>query len=164
MFKHPRGKMEQEINKKFMKIAIEEAKKSAKKGNYALGCVIVKDEKIIAKGMNKTKTKCDPTLHGEIDAIRNACKKLNSHYLQGCILYTTLEPCPMCTSAAIWAKMKGIVFGAFKEDAQKNSGKDFSWRQIDISSKEIIAKGKPKLNLIEGFMREDCLNLFNLTK
>ena len=153
-----------EAEKKFMRIAIKEAKKSAKKGNYVLGCVIVKGEKVISKGMNKTKTKFDPTLHGEVDAIRNACKKLNSHYLNGCILYTTLEPCSMCTSAVIWAKMEGIVFGAFKEDAQKNKGENFSWRQIDISSKEIIDKGEPKLNLIGGFMREECLNLFNLTK
>ncbi len=150
--------------KEFMEKAIEEAKIGAKKGNYALGCVIVKDGEIIATGMNKTKTENDPTLHGEVDTIRNACQILKSHYLEECVLYTTLEPCPMCTSAAIWAKMKGIVFGAFKEDAQKNQGENFSWRQIDISCKDIIAKGEPKLNLIEGFMREECLKLFDLTK
>jgi len=155
-------KMEPE--EKFMEMAIEEAKKSAEEGNYALGCIVVKDGELISVGHNKTKTEIDPTLHGEIDAIRKACRKLNSGYLQGCILYTTLEPCPMCTSTAIWAKMKGIVFGAFKEDAQKNQGEKFSWRQIDISSREIIKKGEPKLELKEGFMRDECIKLFNLTK
>jgi len=149
-------------NKRFMQRAIEEAKRGAKEGNYALGCVIVKDGEIIATGMNKTKTENDPTLHGEVDVIRNVCKKLKSHYLEGCILYSTQEPCSMCTSAAIWAKMEGIVFGAFERDAKKNQGENFSWRQIDISCKDVIAKGDPKLNLIEGFMREDCLKLFAL--
>ncbi len=147
-----------------MKIAIEEAKNSAKLGNYALGCLVVKDGNVIATGKNKLKTENDPTLHGEIDAIRNACKILKSPYLEGCILYTTLEPCPMCASAAIWAKMKGIVFGAFKEDAQKIQGEKFSWRQINISSNDILKEGDPKLNLVKGFMREECLKLFDLTK
>ena len=132
-----------------MQKAIEVAKESAKKGDYALGAVIVKGDKIIAMGANNAKHENDPTVHGEIVAIRNACKKLNSGYLEGCILYTTHEPCPMCASAAIWAKMEGIVFGAFVKDADQKQGKNFSWRQINISCKEVLAKGTPKLELVE---------------
>jgi len=147
-----------------MQKAIEIAKESAKKGDYALGAVIVKDDKIIAIGTTNLKHENDPTVHAEIVAIRNACKKLNSKYLEDCILYTTHEPCPMCASAAIWAKMKGIVFGALVEDAKQKQGKNFSWRQIDISCKEVLAKGIPKLELVEGFLREECLKLFELSQ
>lgn len=153
-----------ETNKEFMKKAIGLAKESGKKGDYAIGAVIVKDNKVIATGTTNIRHENDPTLHAEIVAIRNACKKLGSRYLENCILYTTHEPCPMCATAAVWAKMKGIVFGAFIEDARQKEGKNFSWRQIDISCKEILAKGTPKLELVEGFMREECLKLFDLSQ
>jgi tRNA(Arg) A34 adenosine deaminase TadA len=74
----------------------------------------------------------------------------------------------MCTSAAIWAKMKGIVFGASKDDAvafaKKLQDAKFTWRQIDMSSKEVIGRGNPKLELIEKFMQEECKELFLYSK
>ena len=149
---------------RFMERAIELAKKSAKAGDYALGVVIVKDGAVIATGTTNLKHENDPTVHGEIVAIRNACKELNSGYLQDCVLYTTHEPCPMCASAAIWAKMKGIVFGNFKDDAKNYQSENFSWRQIDISCKDILIKGEPHLELHEGFMREECLKLYELSQ
>lgn len=150
--------------KRFMRQAIELAKKSAQRGDYALGVVIVKDGIVIATGTTNLKHENDPTVHGEIVAIRNACKELQSGYLVGCILYTTHEPCPMCASAAIWAKMKGIVFGNYKDDAKKYQSENFSWRQIDISCKDILIKGEPVLELSEGFMREECLELYELSQ
>ena len=140
------------------------AKKSAKAGDYALGVVIVKDGIVIATGTTNLKHENDPTVHGEIVAIRNACKELKSGYLEDCVLYTTHEPCPMCASAAIWAKMKGIVFGNYKDDAKSHQSKSFSWRQIDISCKDILAKGVPSLELSEGFMRDECLKLYSLSQ
>ena len=119
--------------------------------------------KIIATGRNKTKTHNDPSLHAEIDAIRNACERLKQYYLEGCILYTTHEPCPMCASAAVWAKMKGIVFGVPYDDAISKGNEKFSWRQIIISCKEVLDKGDPKLEIVEGFMREECIKLFDLS-
>jgi len=147
-----------------MRKAIELAKGSAQKGDYALGAVIVKDDKIIATGATNLKHENDPTVHAEIVAIRNACNKLDALYLEECVLYSTREPCPMCTSAAIWAKMKGIVFGATIEDGKNKHRKNFSWRQIDISCREVLSKGTPKLELIEGFLREDCNKLFDLSR
>ncbi|MEK6919076.1 MAG: nucleoside deaminase [Nanoarchaeota archaeon] len=144
--------------------AIEIAKESAIMGDYALGSVIVKDGKIIATGKTNLKHENDPTVHAEIVAIRKACKELNSKYLENCVLYTTCEPCPMCSSAAVWAKMKGIVFGAFIQDAKLKSGNSFSWRQIDISCKQVLEKGTPKLELVEGFLREECKKLFDLSQ
>lgn len=152
-----------------MQEAIREAKNSASFGQYALGAVVVNPEgEIISVAHTTLHEKNDPTCHAEINAIRAACQKQNSHYLVGCWLYTTLEPCPMCTSAAIWAKMEGIVFGATKEDAQefgKNlTDKKFTWRQINISSKDIIVHGNPKVKLIEGFMQNECKTLFDFAK
>jgi len=153
-----------EVKEEFMQKAIELAKKSAQNGDYAVGAVIVKNNEIIASGTSNLHHENDATIHPEMVAIRSACQKLNSKYLQDCILYTTHEPCPMCTSAAIWAKMKGIVFGAFIEDAKGKSGKKFSWRQIDISCRNVLSKGTPKLELTEGFLREECNKLFDLSQ
>jgi tRNA(Arg) A34 adenosine deaminase TadA len=153
-----------EADKKIMMEAIEIAKESAKGGDYALGAVIEKNGKIIAVGKTLLKTKNDPTVHAEIVAIRTACEKLGTRFLENAVLYTTHEPCPMCASAAIWAKMKGVVFGATIEDAYGNATDKFSWRQIDIKCKDILLAGNPKLELVEEFMRKECNDLFNLSK
>ena len=153
-----------EVKKEFMQKAIELAKESSKKGDYALGAVIVKDDKIISSGMTELKHGNDPTAHAEIVAIRDACNKLNTRYLENCILYATHEPCPMCASAAIWAKMSGIVFGATIEDAKGKQGENFSWRQINFPCRDVIEKGIPKIELVEGFLREECNKLFDLSQ
>jgi len=154
---------------KFMKLAIEEAKKAAKKGQYALGAVVVDREGTILSICHTTLHKVnDPSAHAEMNAIRKAAKNVKSRYLSGAWLYTTQEPCPMCTAVAIWANMGGIVFGAFEQDAlkifKKNVGVKFTWRQIKIPAKYVIAQGEPKLELHEGFMREECIKLYNLNK
>lgn len=83
------------------------------------GCVIVKDDKIIAEGFNKVTSKNDPTAHAEIVAIRKACRKLNSFQLEDCIIYTSCEPCPMCFGAIYWARPKMVYFACTKKDAAK---------------------------------------------
>jgi tRNA(Arg) A34 adenosine deaminase TadA len=70
----------------------------------------------------------------------------------------------MCAGAAIWAKMDGIVFGAFIRDAKKYSTQKFSWRQINISCKKVADNGVPKLKVVEGFLRDECLKLFQLSQ
>ena len=89
----------------FMKRAIELSIKSVNNGGGPFGSVIVKGDKIIAEGSNKVTSNNDPTAHGEIVAIREACKKLNNFSLNGCDLYSTCEPCPMCLSAIYWARI-----------------------------------------------------------
>ena len=88
-----------ETGTKFMHRAIELSIESAKSKGGPFGCVIVKNNEIIAEGNNQVTANNDPTAHAEIVAIRNACKKLNSFFLKGCDLYTSCEPCPMCLSA-----------------------------------------------------------------
>ena len=135
--------------KKFMEIAIKEAKKSSKRGQYALGSVIVKGNKVVSVAHTTLHESNDASAHAEMNAVRKACKKLNSKYLQNSWLYSTQEPCPMCASVAIWAKMNGIIFGSYEKDAlkiyKKNSKRKFTWRQIKIPAKYVLKKGEPKL-------------------
>ena len=109
--------------------------------------------------MTNIKHENDPTSHAEVVAIRNACKKLNAAYLEECVLYTTFEPCPMCAAAAIWANMKGIVFGATMFDAKVKLGNNFSWRQINIRCRDILKEEVPKLELTEEYMHDECVKL-----
>ena len=155
--------------KEFMRAAIAAAEESGARGDYAIGAVIVKDDKIIAIGYETLKSDFDPVNgHAEIDAIRKACKHLQQHYLEKCILYSTHEPCPMCATASVWAKVDTIVFGVSREDMieqmQKRANGKFSWRQIDISCKNVLQNGSPTITLIPNFMKEDCLKLFDITK
>lgn len=160
--------MSMEPEKKFMEAAIEEAKKAAEKGDYAIGAVVVKGDDIIGRGWDSMKSTHNPVLHAEVVAIQEACKKKESPYLEDCIVYSTVEPCPMCAAAAIWAKVKGIVFGTHLEDlvayANKHGNKTFTWRTIDMTCKEVLEKGIPRVELVEGFMREECKALFALSR
>ncbi len=98
---------------KFMKEAIKEAKKAELIDEVPIGCVIVKDGKIISRGHNIRETKQNPIGHAEIVAITKASKKLSSWRLDGCDIYITLEPCIMCSGAIIQSRIKHIYFGAF---------------------------------------------------
>lgn len=103
----------------YMQIAIEEAKEGIRKGHGGpFGAVIVKNGEIIAKGHNHVVEYNDPTCHGEIDAIRKACKKLNTFDLSGCELYTTHAPCPMCDCAIKWANINKVYYGCTIEDTE----------------------------------------------
>lgn len=101
------------MNREFMLEALKLAKEAAEKGEVPVGAVIVKDGKIIAKGRNMREQKQNALSHAEIEAINNACKSLGSWRLDGCELYVTLEPCPMCTGAIINARIKSVIFGAY---------------------------------------------------
>ena len=96
-----------------MKCALKEAKKAYKIKEIPVGCIIVKDGKIIARGYNKRESLQDVTLHAEMIAIKKACKKLGSWRLEDCDMYVTLEPCPMCSGAIIQSRIKNLYFGAY---------------------------------------------------
>ncbi len=103
------------INEKFMKEALKEAKKAYQKLEVPVGAVIVKDGKIIAKAHNQKETKLDTTKHAEILAIQKASKKLNSWRLIDCDMYVTLEPCSMCAGAIVNARIRKVYIGASDE-------------------------------------------------
>lgn len=100
------------MHKKFMKEAIKEAIKAREKGEVPIGCVIVLDNKIIARGHNMREQKQSSLMHAEIIAIGKACKKLESWRLIGASIYITLEPCPMCAGAIINSRITSVYFGA----------------------------------------------------
>ena len=100
---------------KFMKEAIKEAKKAYGKLEVPIGAVIVKDGKIIARGHNQKEEKADTTMHAEIISIKKASKKIGAWRLNGCEMYITLEPCPMCAGAIINARLDKIYIGTMDE-------------------------------------------------
>ena len=107
-----------QIDQEAMDIAIKESKFN-ENNNYneggPFGCAIVKDNQIISTGHNSVILSKDPTAHAEVNAIRKACQKLGTHNLEGCIIYTSAEPCPMCLSAIIWANIKEVYYANTKE-------------------------------------------------
>jgi len=123
-----------EEKNKFMLKAIELSIKSAETTGGPFGCVIVKDNKIISEGSNKVTSTNDPTAHGEIVAIREACLKLNTFNLSRCELYSTCEPCPMCLSAIYWSHIDKIFYANTRDDA-KNIDFDDSFIYSEINKK-----------------------------
>ena len=144
------------MNNKFMKRAIELSIESVNKGGGPFGCVIVKNEKIVAEGLNKVTLTNDPTAHGEIVAIRDACKKLNNFDLNGSELYSSCEPCPMCLSAIYWARINKIYYANTREDARKI---DFDDSLIYSELQKNIDKRKISMTQI---MRDEALKAFEL--
>jgi len=138
-------------NKEIMKEAIEYGLK-----HRTVGVIIVKGNKILVK-CGGIFSKYYAAGHSEINAIIKASKKLKSEMLNGCWLYTTFEPCPMCMSAIIWAKIKGVVYGASMKD------RNGEWTQrILIRAKDVIKYGNPRPKLIEEFMRKECKEILKL--
>lgn len=118
-----------------------------------VGALIVKQDRIIGKGYNQTERLKDATAHAEMLAISAACSTLESKYLDGCTLYVTLEPCPMCAGALVWSKIDRIVFGATDSKAGA-CGSIFN----------IAANRKlnHRIEIIQGIMEEDCEWLLKL--
>ena len=128
--------------------------------NYGgpFGACVVKDGKIIGKGINKVIKNNDPTAHAEIVAIRNACKTIKSHELSGCELYTSCYPCPMCLSAIIWANIKKVYYANTKEDASNIGFRDdYIYEYIDKLADNI--QDKSVLDL-KSLNREDAIEVF----
>lgn len=107
-------------NEKFMQRAVELSEMAYKSGKgLPIGCVIVKDGKIIGEGHNEIFIRNNPTAHAEMVAIEDACKKTGNLQLEECDLYTSLEPCPMCFGAVYWAKLRTVYFANTKQDATR---------------------------------------------
>ena len=139
-----------------MSRAIALSIESVNNGTGPFGAVIVKNEKIIAEGSNKVTSTNDPTAHGEIVAIREACKQLNNFSLSGCELYSSCEPCPLCLSAIYWARINKIYYANTSEDARKI---DFDDSFIYSEIKKNIDERKIPMTQM---MRDEALKAFEL--
>ena len=142
--------MEKEI--RFMKEAVKEAKKAELIDEVPIGCVIVKDEKVIARGHNVRETKKTPLGHAEIIAIDKASKKLGAWRLQDCDIYITLEPCIMCAGAIIQSRIKHVYYGA----------KDPKGGAIESSINVLEAKNiNHHPEITSGILEEECSNIIS---
>ncbi|MBX9586006.1 MAG: nucleoside deaminase [Gammaproteobacteria bacterium] len=126
------------------------------------GAVVVKDGEIIGRGHNCVPSTNDPTAHAEVTAIRDACRHLDTFNLEGCTIYTSCEPCPMCLTAIYWARIEKIFFGANQHDAAEIGFDDrFFYEQLNKPlgdrkiSEEQIMQSEAKAVLAEWFSKED---------
>lgn len=118
------------------------------------GAVIVRDGKIVGRGVNTVTRDNDPTAHAEVNAIREACRRLGTFHLEGCELYTSCEPCPMCLSAIYWARIDRVYYGCTADDAAAIGFADaFIYREL------LLPRGERDLELVP-MDREGCLAAF----
>ena len=140
---------------KFMKKAIRLSIANVEKGNGGpFGAIVVKDGKVIARGVNNVTSTNDPTAHAEVVAIRKACKLLKTYQLTGCEIYTSCEPCPMCLAAIYWARPAKIFFAGSKEDA---AAIDFDDKLIYEEIAKPIAERKI---FTQQLLRDEALEAF----
>ena len=141
---------------KFMKVAINLSKENINNGGGPFGAVIVKEGEIIATGANRVVPNNDPTAHAEVSAIRKEKKKLGVFKLDGCKIYTSCEPCPMCLSAIYWAGISEIFYGNTKDDAKKiNFDDSFIYDEI---AKPYASRAIP----ICQMMRTEAIEAFKI--
>jgi len=152
-------------DKKFMQLAIKEAEKARQQGDYAVGAVLVKGNNIVAACSNRSKRDESPIAHAEVLAIVAGSQKLKTRHLSNCILYCTHEPCPMCAAVAVWARLKGVVYGARISDMKKyqksNANGKYLWRSINISFEKVIKSSTEPVAIVKDFMRPECIKLFH---
>lgn len=132
----------------YMKLAIEEAKKALEKEEVPIGCVIVYHDEVIASSYNRKTIDNIATSHAEILAINEACKKLGTWYLDECVLYTTIEPCLMCTGAIMQSRIKRVVYGSKNEAFGYLSKVDL---KIDVRSNVLVKETK---DLLTNFFKD----------
>ena len=166
---------QQKLDIRFMKASIYEAKKARRGGDYAIGSVITKNGKIIARTGTKSRTSNDPTAHNEVVALRMAAKKMKNRHLIGCTLYSTCAPCPMCITACVWAKIDRVVYGSHQSDMvaySKEHGEyklgnkaEYLWRGTEIEPiilyNQYLKIAHPTMEIRSGVMRKECNRLFS---
>ncbi|MGE5237650.1 MAG: nucleoside deaminase [Chloroflexota bacterium] len=145
------------ILQNLMHIAIHEAKASLREGNSGFGALIVKNGEVIAKAHDTDRTDGDPTAHAEMKVIRSAAARLGKD-LTGCLLVSTHEPCPMCSTAALWAGIEEIAFGYSIKDALKQGR-----RRVDLTPREIFALGGKEVQIYDFILFDQCSLLYDKT-
>jgi tRNA(adenine34) deaminase len=136
---------QQKKDERYMKLALDEARRAYDEGEIPIGCVVVCKDRVIARTHNLTETLCDVTAHAEMQAITAAANTLGGKYLTDCTLYVTVEPCPMCAGALGWAQVPRIVYGC--ED-EKRGYRLYAPRALH-----------PKANVTGGTLEEECRQL-----
>ena len=138
-----------------MRLAIEKTREGMKAGNSPFGCAIAQGDKVIATAHNTVLTTIDSTAHAEVNAIRAGCKHTGKYFLEGAIVATTCEPCPMCMAALHWARVDTVYFGAKVQDAA-----DVGFNELYIDAQKILSMGGSKVKLIGDVLPDECRQLF----
>ena len=153
--------------KKFMQLAIAEAKRARDRGDYAIGAVVTRligeREVVIASAGNRVKTSGSSIKHVELETLKYVSSGYG-RYLPDFVLYSTHEPCAMCAGACVWSKIGAVVFGVSQEDitayGKKHGTEEFKWRACLISCKFVLEKGGLHVPVFGSFLRLECRKLF----
>jgi guanine deaminase len=138
-----------------MRLAIEKCREGLAKGQSPFGCAIARDGEVISCSHNTVVLTTDITAHAEVNAIREACTHVGNILLEGAIVATTCEPCPMCMSALHWARVDTVYYGATIADADTAG-----FNELQLPAKELLRIGGSKVKLIPGLLPEECKQLF----
>lgn len=139
----------------FMQLAIQVAWQGVEKGEMPFGACIVRNGQMISVAHNSAKANIDTTAHAEMQAIREASRRVKTLELPGCVIYSTCEPCPMCFTACVWSKLGKVVYACRIEDAERAG-----IRQVPISSARMNQLGQSGIGLVGDVLREESLKLF----
>jgi tRNA(adenine34) deaminase len=144
-------------DERFLRAALMEARRGAEEGEVPIGCVLVKDGRILGRGYNRMEALRDPTAHAEVLAIGAACQALENWRLEGCTLYVTLEPCPMCAGAILNSRIGRVVFGA-RDKRLGALGSTYDILKDNPINREIQVEGPVLegecLDMLQGFFRQ----------
>lgn len=143
-------------NEDFMRLAIELAVDNVKNGGGPFGAVIARNGEVVSTGVNRVTPNNDPTAHAEVMAIRAACTKLGTFNLDGCVIYTSCEPCPMCLGAIYWAHIEKIYYGANQHDvAAVDFDDSFIYKELALPPRE-------RKTPVENILHNEALVPFDL--
>ena len=148
-------------NEYYMELAVQEAKSSQQNGGVAIGAVLVDTNsgQIISKGRSTVKISHDPTAHAEVNAIREAAGKISSDDLFGYTLFSTLEPCHMCLSAAAWARIPQLYFGAYRKDVDDTLFDIKGEFSDELESIRMNLRENLSMKVVGGVMEQQCADL-----
>jgi guanine deaminase len=139
-----------------MRLAIAKAREGVLQGQTPFGACIARSGEVVSCTHNAVWQSTDITAHAEVHAIREACRKLQTIDLSGCVIYSTCEPCPMCFSACHWARVAKIVYGANIRDAQQSG-----FHELTIPNKRMKELGGSPVEIVGDFLRDEAVELFH---
>jgi tRNA(Arg) A34 adenosine deaminase TadA len=138
-----------------MRLAIEKCREGIAAGQSPFGCAIAQNDRVISCSHNTVVLTTDITAHAEVNAVREACREIESIFLDGAVVATTCEPCPMCMSALHWARVDAVYYGATIDDAD-----DAGFNELQLPAAKLLQIGGSKVKLIPQLLTEECKQLF----
>ncbi len=139
-----------------MRRAIAKARQGIDAGQSPFGCAIAKDGQLLSECHNNVIATTDITAHAEVNAIRAACSQVGEILLEGCVVATTCEPCPMCMAALHWARVSHVYFGATIADAEAAG-----FNELQLPAADLLSIGGSNVKLVGGLLHDECKQLFD---